>query len=168
MVKSWTFKLLSTVRLFDMFTSVDAFISTVGAVISSSTSASISSCPSVEEYIFNEITQIYPDVNILTEETKRSFDPEKLYTFVLDPIDGTDVFSQGMPSWCISLGLLNKEFKPIAGIVYAPMWGSLFFSDIGKKATHNNKEIILSNKIDISSRKSNILVHSNIHRYICI
>ena len=47
------------------------------------------------------IKERYPDANLITEEAVDDFDPEKEYTFVLDPLDGTDVYSQGMPGWCI-------------------------------------------------------------------
>ncbi len=48
--------LVSTVRSPLILTSVLAFISTVGAVISTSVSASMSSCPSAEELIFNAVS----------------------------------------------------------------------------------------------------------------
>ena len=59
----------------------------------------------VEDYLFGEISRLYPDANVVTEETARSFDPDRPYTFAVDPIDGTDVFSQGScsrPGWICS------------------------------------------------------------------
>ena len=71
------------------------------------------------------IMEKYPEANLITEEEAfGSYDPDKEYTFVLDPLDGTDTYSMGMPGWCIALGLL-KNLEPVAGIVYAPTWGSL-------------------------------------------
>lgn len=64
------------------------------------------------------------DYNALTEEIDlKGFDPSARYTFVLDPIDGTDSYSQGLPSWCIALGVLDRERKPVGGMVCAPRFG---------------------------------------------
>ena len=69
------------------------------------------------------ILEDYPDTNLLAEEEAVSFySPENEYTFVLDPLDGTDTYSMGMPGWCIALGLL-RNLEPVGGIIYAPSWG---------------------------------------------
>jgi fructose-1,6-bisphosphatase/inositol monophosphatase family enzyme len=117
----------------------------------------------VEDYLFEQIARLYPEANILTEETVRSYDPSKPYTFAIDPIDGTDAFSQGMHGWCVSLGLLS-ELQPVAGVVFAPKLELLFFADVGKRATLNGSELFLSDLSDPLSAKSNIMVASNIHR----
>ncbi len=52
--------------------------------------------------------------------------------WVIDPIDGTRAFSNGMPNFGISIGLL-KNLKPWLGLVYFPMLGELFYSD-GEKS----------------------------------
>ena len=50
------------------------------------------------------IRRLYPGCNIVTEEIDfHSFDDNALLTFILDPIDGTDAYSQGFPSLCIAL-----------------------------------------------------------------
>lgn len=50
------------------------------------------------------------------------------FTWVIDPIDGTRAFSNGMPNFGISVGLL-KDLRPWLGVVYFPMLGELFYSD---------------------------------------
>ena len=56
----------------------------------------------IDLYISHEISKtikhLFPDANIISEEEESPFDDEKPYTFILDPIDGTDVYSQGMAS----------------------------------------------------------------------
>ncbi len=69
------------------------------------------------------IEELFPQACIITEEQDSRYDESASLTFILDPIDGTDSYSQGMPSWCISLGILNAERNPVGSIVYAPRWG---------------------------------------------
>ena len=42
----------------------------------------------------------------------------------MDPIDGTDVFSQGLPSFCIALGILDEKKEPVGSMIYAPRFGN--------------------------------------------
>ncbi|MBN1579777.1 MAG: hypothetical protein JXA89_03680, partial [Anaerolineae bacterium] len=95
----------------------------------------------VEDDLFERISRLYPGANILTEETSRFFNPHKPYTFAIDPIDGTDVYSQGMAGWAISVGLLDRDLEPIAGIVFAPRLELMLFADVGKPATLNGNDI---------------------------
>lgn len=65
----------------------------------------------------------FPEANIITEEFPSIFNMDAPYTFVLDPIDGTDVYSQGFPSFAIALGILDKSWKPVGSMIYAPRFG---------------------------------------------
>ena len=98
----------------------------------------------LNNYLSDAITRLYPDANLVTEETESSYDPDKEYSFAVDPIDGTDPFSQGMPSWCVSVGLL-KGLSPVAGIVYAPAWGTkggtLIVSDLDGSVEINGRKV---------------------------
>ncbi len=50
------------------------------------------------------------------------------FIWSVDPIDGTRLYANQMPSFGISLGLL-KDLKPWLGVVYFPVLNELFFSD---------------------------------------
>ena len=59
----------------------------------------------------------------LSEET--ADDPERLRhrrCWVVDPIDGTREFVQGIPEWCISVGLV-EDGVPVAGGILNPATG---------------------------------------------
>ena len=50
----------------------------------------------VSEAIIGRLRALYPDCNIISEEIElQDFCDGRRYTFVLDPIDGTDAYSQG-------------------------------------------------------------------------
>jgi fructose-1,6-bisphosphatase/inositol monophosphatase family enzyme len=118
----------------------------------------------LDAYLFEQIAALYPQANVLTEETARPFDPERPSTFAVDPIDGTDVFSQGMAGWCVSVGLFDGALTPIAGIVYAPKLDLLLFADVGKPATLNGAVLSPPEPLEPLSDRSNVMVMSQLHR----
>jgi fructose-1,6-bisphosphatase/inositol monophosphatase family enzyme len=120
----------------------------------------------IDEYLFQQIAALYPQANILTEETVRAFDPDKTHTFAVDPIDGTDVFSQGMAGWCVSVALFDRALAPIAGIVHAPKLDLLLFADVGKRATLNGAKLSPPEPSEPLSDRSNVMVMSQLHQRV--
>ena len=47
------------------------------------------------------------------------------YTWVVDPIDGTSPFVNGMPTWCVSIAALHGEEIAI-GVIYVPCNDELY------------------------------------------
>lgn len=74
----------------------------------------------ISENIFKDLNRSFPEDNFCSEESS-SLDavmPLKgRYTWVLDPIDGTNNYAIGIPFSAISLAIL-KEGKPVYGLVY--------------------------------------------------
>jgi myo-inositol-1(or 4)-monophosphatase len=118
----------------------------------------------VENFLFENVEKLYPETNILTEEAYHPINLTKPYTFAIDPIDGTEVFSMGMHGWCISIGLLDYRLMPIAGIIYSPSLEIFLFADVNKRAKFNNKEIYSLPLSDDPFSKSNLVVPSTIHK----
>ena len=77
----------------------------------------------INEQVTEALLQLFPTANIVAEEAPNPFNDNAPLTFILDPIDGTDVYSQGLPSWCISLGILDKNRQVVGAMVNAPRWG---------------------------------------------
>ncbi len=69
------------------------------------------------------ISSLFPSCAIISEEHATDHKPEAPFTFVIDPIDGTDVYSQGFPSWCVSIGILDRDKGPVGAMVCAPRFG---------------------------------------------
>lgn len=64
-----------------------------------------------------------PDEGWLSEETRDS--AERLScdrVWVVDPIDGTREFVEGIPEWCVSIGLI-EDGQPVAGGILNPATG---------------------------------------------
>jgi myo-inositol-1(or 4)-monophosphatase len=45
---------------------------------------------------------------------------ESGFTWVVDPIDGTSPFLNGMPNWCVSIAVLHGG-RPVIGLIDAPL-----------------------------------------------
>jgi myo-inositol-1(or 4)-monophosphatase len=100
-----------------------------------------------EKAIINVIQKDYPDHFILSEETgeiKTNSD----YKWIIDPIDGTVNFANGIPLCCVSIGL-EKDGQMILGAVYAPILKEMYVAQKGFGASLNNKKILVSNKTEL-------------------
>jgi len=76
-----------------------------------------------------------PDEGWLSEETRD--DPsrlEKRRVWVVDPLDGTREFVQGVPEWCVSVGLV-EDGRPVAGGIVNPATGQLVLGAEGEGVT---------------------------------
>ena len=60
----------------------------------------------------------------LSEETADSSNRlDKRRVWIVDPIDGTREFIEGLPEWCVSIGLI-EDGRPIAGGIHNPATGA--------------------------------------------
>lgn len=77
----------------------------------------------ISSRIVSSVHRLFSGANIISEEEKTPFDSNAPFTFVLDPIDGTDVYSQGLPSYAVALGILDRDRNPVGAIIHAPRFG---------------------------------------------
>ena len=78
-----------------------------------------------QEYLVNQITERFPEHGILGEEDDADADGEKRaadFLWVLDPLDGTTNFMNGLPVYASSIGVLYRG-RPLVGAVFIP-WPS--------------------------------------------
>ena len=102
-----------------------------------------------EKAIIEIIQKNYPDHFILSEETGEIKTTSE-YKWIIDPIDGTINFANGIPICCVSIGL-EKDGEIIMGSVYNPFMNELFVAEKKKGATLNNKKIQVSNKSNVDN-----------------
>ncbi len=100
-----------------------------------------------EKAIIEIIQQEYPDHYILSEE-KGEMIMDSEYKWIVDPIDGTVNFANGIPICCVSIGL-EKAGKMILGAVYNPLMNEMFFAQRGFGASLNEKKIKVSDKTEV-------------------
>ena len=101
-----------------------------------------------EEAIFKVIRQQYPDHFILSEESG-AFETESRYKWIIDPIDGTVNYANGIPICAVSVGV-EKDGIMEMGAVYNPFIGEFFFAQRGYGATLNDRKILVSDKTELS------------------
>lgn len=93
----------------------------------------------VEMLINGQIAQTFPDDGFLGEEFGLQAGSSG-FTWVVDPIDGTSPFVNGMPNWCVSIAVIN-EGQPVIGVIMAPCQQECFVSARGQGATLNGKPL---------------------------
>ncbi|MEO7444954.1 MAG: inositol monophosphatase family protein, partial [Ferruginibacter sp.] len=100
-----------------------------------------------EKAIIEVIQHDFPDHFILSEETGEIATNSE-YKWIIDPIDGTVNFSNGIPICCVSIAL-EKDGVIILGAVYNPVINEFFFAQKGFGASLNDKKIHVSRKTEV-------------------
>ncbi len=100
-------------------------------------------------FIISEIEKKFPDHNIIDEEAG-VIDKGSDFTWVVDPIDGTSNFANGIPTFGIIIGLLNKDL-PIAGGVALPRFDRIITAEKGKGAFEGNRKLQISNEKELKN-----------------
>lgn len=97
--------------------------------------------PATEEVIKAYLLSVFPDAKIVGEETGGSTEEDSFW--IIDPIDGTRVYSRGMNGWAVLLAYHAKgEFT--IGVAYFPVLNELYYAEKGKGAFLNGKAIKVS------------------------
>ena len=97
-----------------------------------------------EKAIMDTIQSAFPDHFILSEESGE-LKQDSTYKWIIDPIDGTVNFANGIPICCVSIGV-EKDGKMILGAVYNPFMNEFYFAERGEGAYLNDKKIQVGNK----------------------
>lgn len=95
-----------------------------------------------EKTVIEILKQEYPDHKILSEETNPSTYASG-YTWIIDPLDGTNNYVYGIPFFCTNVALAMDE-DILVGVTYAPMTREMFWTEKGKGAYLNDSQIHIS------------------------
>lgn len=101
-----------------------------------------------EQAILAVLQEAFPAINIYAEESGR-VDNQSEYTFVIDPLDGTNNFVLGIPDFAISIGLLKGD-EAVLGVIYNPILEQIYCAEKGKGAYLNGKKIHVNDESDIT------------------
>lgn len=101
-----------------------------------------------EAEIIKIITEAHPTHSILSEETG-AITQDSAYKWIIDPVDGTVNYANGIPICAVSIGLEHDK-KIILGAVYNPFINELFVAERGYGATLNDKKIAVSNTKEVA------------------
>jgi len=115
----------------------------------------------VQKFLIEKISERFPLFQFLCEEGPDKTGPlsDESITVIIDPIDGTSMFSMHLPFWCVSVGIF-KGFKPEYGFVYSPASDMFFHTDENYSYLNNNR-LIVNHFLHIES-ETNIFYSSEI------
>ena len=100
-----------------------------------------------EDIIVGFLRQEYPDHAILAEESGES-GQESEYRWIIDPLDGTTNYAQGLPIFAVSIALEYRR-EAVLGIVYEPVTDEMFTAIRGQGAYRNGKRLQVSDKKEL-------------------
>jgi len=98
-----------------------------------------------EKIIIEELQKAHPDYGIITEESGIINKSNTKNRWVIDPIDGTMNFLNGIPQFAISIGY-EEENEIKCGVIFDPIKNEIFYAEKGNGAYLNNSRIRVSNK----------------------
>lgn len=113
-----------------------------------------------EKAILRVIRGAFPDHGVLAEESGRSIRPRSpgsegpgeegaSYEWIIDPLDGTSNFLQGLPVFCISIAcrrITATSGRIVVGVVLDPLGGNLFSATHGGGARWNGEPMKVSDR----------------------
>ena len=108
-----------------------------------------------ERLVMDAIRARYPDDGILAEESgehagvRREDGSRNGRMWVIDPLDGTVNYANGIPYYCVSIGLVVDE-RPCAGVVYDPARDDCYAATEDGPALLDGEPISVSDKEALS------------------
>ena len=98
-----------------------------------------------EKILVEELQKAHPEYGIISEEIGIINKSNTKNRWIIDPIDGTMNFLNGVPQFAISIGYEeDKEIK--CGVIFNPIMNELFCAEKGNGAYLNNARIRVSSK----------------------
>ena len=99
-----------------------------------------------DRYLLDFIGGEFPDDGWLSEETVDTKERlNKARVWIVDPLDGTKEFIEGVPHFSVSIALVEDGY-PVVGIIYNPYTEEMFSAEKDKGASFNGSNINISKK----------------------
>jgi myo-inositol-1(or 4)-monophosphatase len=99
------------------------------------------------------LLELLPEAGWLSEETVDR--PARLlceYVWVVDPLDGTKEFVQGLPEFAVSVGLV-KDGRPVLSVVLNPASGELYQGLTGNSVYLNGTPVGSAQTTDLAAAR---------------
>ena len=98
-----------------------------------------------EKIIIDELKKAHPDYGIITEESGLINKSNTQKRWIIDPIDGTMNFLNGISQFAISIAY-EENSEILCGVIFNPILNEMFIAEKGGGAYLNNTRIRVSNK----------------------
>lgn len=103
----------------------------------------------IGKLMVERVQKSYPKFNVIDEEAG-VIDKSSRYTWVIDPIDGTSNFANGVPEYGILIGLL-EDGTPIAGGIALPSFHEIYTAEKGSGALCNGQSVRVTGEQELLS-----------------
>lgn len=103
----------------------------------------------INKLVIEKVQKAFPTHSVYGEE-ERIDTPGSEYIWVCDPIDGTMPFSCGIPTFTLSLALVDqKTGLPILGLINDPVLKNMYWATKGGGAFRNGKKISVNKNTEL-------------------
>jgi myo-inositol-1(or 4)-monophosphatase len=102
-----------------------------------------------EKTILNIINAAFPGHGTMSEEAGTN-QGDGEYTWIIDPLDGTNNFHFGLPLFCVNIALARSG-EVVLGVTFDPMRNEIFRAVKGKGAYLNNKRTSVADVADLGN-----------------
>lgn len=93
-----------------------------------------------DRFLREQIRTRYPEHGILTEEASTIYAGDHPYTWVIDPLDGTNNYALGVCYWGCSIAVVAGG-EPVLGVLVMPLLGVEFWAQKGVGAFANGERL---------------------------
>jgi len=102
----------------------------------------------VEQFIRREIAEHFANDGVLGEEFGRDAGSSE-FTWVIDPIDGTGNFVNGIPAWTVVIACA-EEGRTVVGVIHDPNVGETFSAARGSRAFLNGRPMHVATGVTLN------------------
>jgi myo-inositol-1(or 4)-monophosphatase len=92
-----------------------------------------------EQHILAVIEREFPDHTLYAEESGLQ-DGDDRYRWIVDPLDGTNNFEAGLPTFATAVTVLVDD-EPTVGVVYMPLLDDLYVGTAGEGVRYNGRPV---------------------------
>ncbi|WP_435175942.1 inositol monophosphatase family protein [Halorussus sp. AFM4] len=104
-----------------------------------------------ERRMLDVILPSFPDHRVYAEESgDHPGDADSPYRWVVDPLDGTNNFAVGMPSFATSVAVLERG-DPVLAAVYVPMLDDCYVARRGEGVRYDGERVTAGSDRDLDS-----------------
>lgn len=115
----------------------------------------------VERAIREEIAATLPEDGVLGEE-EGLLAGSNGRTWLIDPVDGTKLFAEGIPLWTTLIGL-REDDQVVVGVADAPALGDRYHATRGGGAWRDDRRLYVS---EVSKLSEAFVVHSGVEEWV--
>lgn len=100
----------------------------------------------VEARILPVVRQAFPDHSVFAEEAGE-FVGNEPYHWIIDPLDGTNNFVAGLPTFASSIAVLHEE-KPVLAAIHQPATDETYFACRDTGVQYEREQVTADSDID--------------------